>query len=96
MAPQQQDKLRKYISELIARPKNVDYEEVAWVMDQLRATCRRTKHCVMFRVPGCDKPLMLNKHNDGKSHLPSYCIADFRNRMVELGLYGTEEEYEDD
>lgn len=65
-------------------------------MNQLCATSRKTKHTVMFRIPGCSKPLMLNRHNNGKSHLPSYCVADFRDRMIELGLYGVEERYEDD
>jgi hypothetical protein len=90
MAPQE-DKLRERISELIARSKDVDYEEIEWVMIRLGAACRPTKHGYLFTLPGCKKPLMLNRHNNGKKHLPSYCIADFRDRMIELGLYELDE-----
>ena len=89
MAPQ--EKLRKRISELIARPKNVDIEEIERVLKQLDATCRETRHGVIFSIPGCNKHLMLNRHNNGKSHLPSYCVNEFRDRMCELGLYESDE-----
>lgn len=93
MAPK--EKLQKRIRELISKPKNVDYDEVEWVMNQLGAVSRKSRHGVMFSLPGCKNPLMLNQHNDGKKHLPPYCIADFRDRMVELGLYGLEEDHEE-
>ncbi len=92
MAPH--EKLRNRISELISRPNSVEFEEVEWVLNQLSATVRRTKHTVMFKIPGCDKPLMLNEHNNGKKALPSYCIRDFRDRMIELGHYELEEDHE--
>jgi len=94
MAPQEH-KLREQISELIERSKDVDFEEMERVMNQLGASCRRTKHGYMFKLPGCKKPLMLNRHNNGKKHLPSYCLADFRDRMVELGLYELDEGHDD-
>lgn len=96
MAPQDNEKLRKRISELIGRPKNVDYKEIKWVLDQLGAFPREAKHGVMFKIPGCQHPLMLNRHNDGKNHLPSYCVADFCKRMVELGLYEMDKSDDDD
>jgi hypothetical protein len=90
MAPQE-EKLLNRISELIARRKNVDFEEIEWVLKQLGITGRKTKHTVMFKIPGCKGALMLNRHNNGKSHLPPYCVDQFRERMVELGLYAPDE-----
>lgn len=84
-------KLLARIAELIGRPNNVDYEEIKWVMDQLDATSRTTKHTVMFRIPGNKNALMLNKHNNGKKHLPPYCVKSFCDRMTELGLYSQKE-----
>ena len=89
MAPQ--EKLRKRISELISRRKNVDCEEIEWVLKQPNAVGRKTKHTVMYKIPGCKSPLMLNEHNNGRDHLPSYCVDDFRDRMSELGLYAPDE-----
>lgn len=89
MAPK--EKLRRRISELIARPKNVDIEEVEWVMKQLGAVSRETRHGVIFHVPGCGKHLMLNRYNNGQKHLPPYCVTEFRERMFEIGLYQFDE-----
>jgi hypothetical protein len=94
MAPQ--EKLRRRISDLVERPNNVDIEEVEWVLKQLNASCRQTKHGVIFCIPGCSRHLMLNRHNNGKSHLPLYCVYEFRNRMCELGLYELEESNDED
>jgi len=93
MAPQ--EKLRKRISEIISRPKAVNSEEIEWVMDQLGATKRQAKHGILFALPNCKKPLMLNPHNNGKKYLPSYCVADFCDRMVELKLYELDEGHDD-
>jgi hypothetical protein len=93
MAPQ--EKLRIRISEIISRPKAVDCDEITWVMDQIGATGRRSRHGLLYALPGCKKLLMLNPHNNGKKYLPSYCVADFRDRMVELGLYELDESHDD-
>jgi hypothetical protein len=83
-----QEKLRAVIAELINRPKNVDYEEIAWVLTQLGSgPPRKTRHLLLFKIPGCTEKLALNQHNNGKPHLPPYCVAEFRDRMMELGLY---------
>jgi hypothetical protein len=84
------DKLRVQISELIKRPQNVDYEELVGILNQLGARSRRARHGVIFKIPGCADTLMLNEHNDGKPHLPGYCIRQFRKCMIELGLYDQE------
>jgi hypothetical protein len=89
MAPH--EKLRKRISEIVARPKSVEYGEIEWVMNQLGASGRKTKHGVIFKLSGCRTTLMLNPHNNGKNHLPPYCVADFCDLMVELGLYVLDE-----
>jgi hypothetical protein len=60
-------------------------------MDRLEATSRVTKHSTMFKIPGTSNALMLNKHNNGKKHLPPYCVKAFRDRMTEIGLYSQEE-----
>jgi hypothetical protein len=52
-------KLRERIAELIGRPTNVDYEDIKWVMDQLGASSRTTKHTVMFKIPGNKMPSCL-------------------------------------
>jgi len=65
-------------------------------MNQLEAPCKKTRHGFLFAIPGCELHLMLNEHNNGKKHLPSYCINDFRDRMVELGLYELDEDHEND
>jgi hypothetical protein len=85
------EKLLKRISELIARRNNVDFDEIEWVLNQLGINGRKAKHGIMYKMSGCKGPLMLNKHNNGKSHLPPYCVDQFRKRMVELGLYAQDE-----
>ncbi len=83
-----QEKLRAVIAELINRPKNVDYEEIERVLTQLGCPPpRKTRHSMLFKIPGCQEKLALNPHNNGKPHLPPYCVADFRDRMIELELY---------
>ena len=85
-----QDKLQKRVREIISRPKNVEFEEIESVMRDLGASSRATRHGVIFSLKGCSK-LMLNRHNNGKKHLPSYCVKEFCERMVELGLYDRDE-----
>lgn len=85
------DKLSNRIAELIARPNNVECREIEWVMNQLGASFRKTRHGILFKIPGCRSPLMLNAHNNGNPNLPFYCVADFCDRMVELGLYEPDE-----
>ena len=82
------EKLRARIAELISRPHNVEYEEIVWVLNQLGTPKPRAgKHGDIFKVPGCSERLQLNHHNNGKPHLPRYCVDQFVERMIELGLY---------
>jgi hypothetical protein len=85
------EKLQRRISEIIARPKSIEFGQIEWVMNQLGASSRKTKHGVIFKISGCSTTLMVNEHNNGKKHLPPYCIADFSDLMIELGLYAPDE-----
>lgn len=86
MAPK--EKLRERIAELISRPLNVDFEEIDWVMKQLGSgESRPTKHGQLYKLPGCPFTLMLNRHNNGRTKLPRYCVLKFRDLMIQLGKY---------
>lgn len=88
-----QEKLRQRIAQLIERPANVEFEEIAWVLNQLGCKSpRATRHGFLFLIPNSDLTLQLNKHNNGKAKLPPYCVKDFRDCMTELGLYGSDDE----
>lgn len=83
------EKVRQRIAEIVSRPNNVEYSEILWVLNQLNCPVpRETRHGVIHSIPGCREKLMINKHNNGKAHIPAYCVDHFRDRMVELGLYG--------
>ena len=78
-------KVQETIANIISRPNNVRFEEIKWVMDQLGATGRQSRHAQLFRLRG--HRLMVNKHNNGKSTVPQYSVDEFRNLMIELELY---------
>lgn len=83
-----QEKLQQRISELIERDAGVDFEEIEQILTQLNAKARAARHGTLFKIPGCSTALLLNKHNNGKNHLPRYCVKQFGERMTEIGLYG--------
>jgi hypothetical protein len=78
-------KIQERIADIVGRPYNVRFEEIKWVMDQLGASERSTKHTRMFKLGG--RRLMVNEHSNGKDTVPKYSVDDFRDLMVELGLY---------
>ena len=78
-------KVQEKIAEIIDRPYSVRFHEIEWVMNQLGAVERPCKHGRMFRLSG--RRLMVNEHNNGKNTVPKYSVDDFRNLMIELGLY---------
>lgn len=83
-----QEKIRAFVAELIGRRNNVEYDEILWVLNQLKTPePRKGRHGKIFKIPGCTARLQINDHNNGKPHLPSYCVDDFEERMIELGLY---------
>jgi hypothetical protein len=84
-----EEKLRQAIASIIENPRSVRYGQIKWVLDQLGCPRpRRAKHGQLFKVQG--RRLMINEHNDGKNTIPQYCVDDFRDIMIDLGLYKTE------
>jgi hypothetical protein len=54
-------------------------------MDQLGATERNAKHGRLFCLDG--RRIMINEHNNGKDTVPKYSVDEFRDLMIERGLY---------
>jgi hypothetical protein len=78
-------KVQEKIADIVRRPFNVRFSEIKWVMDQLGAIERPAKHGRLFRLEG--HRLMINEHNNGKDTVPKYSVDEFRDLMIELGLY---------
>lgn len=79
------EKIQEKIADIVCRPQNVRYEEIKWVMDQLGASGRSTKHGQLFCLNS--RRIMINKHSDGRGTVPQYSVDEFREFMTELGLY---------
>jgi hypothetical protein len=77
-------KIQEKIADIVGRPHNVRFEEIKWVMDQLGASERSTKHTRLFKLHG--RRVVINEHNNGKDTVPRYSVDNFRNLMIELGL----------
>ena len=81
------EKLKAEIAEISQRPKNVEYSELERILMQVGCgKPKPTKHGFLFKIPGCSKHLMLNRHADGRNKLPSYCVKQFLERMLEIGM----------
>jgi hypothetical protein len=78
-------KLQEKITDIVSRPYNVRFEEIKWVMDQLGAAERPGKHGRLFKLG--TRRLMVNEHNNGKNTVPKYSVDEFRDLMIDLGLY---------
>jgi hypothetical protein len=78
-------KIQEKIADIIGRPYNVRFNEIKWVMDQLGASERPCRHGRFFRL-GCRR-IVINEHNNGKDTVPKYSVDEFRDLMIELGLY---------
>ena len=82
------EKLREQIAEIAGRPKNTECREVLRILKHLGASePKRVRHGLLVSVPGCSTTLQLNDHNNGKDHLPSYCVKQFLLLMSELDLH---------
>lgn len=77
-------KIQEKIAEIVGRPHNVRFDEIEWVMTQLGASQRPSKHGRLFKVG--DRRIMINEHNNGRDTVPKYSVDDFRDLMVELDL----------
>jgi len=81
------ENLKADIADIAQRPKNVEFEEIDRILRQLGSgNPRKTKHGYLYRIPGCTKKLMINRHADGRNKIPKYCVDDFCERMSELDL----------
>jgi hypothetical protein len=81
------EQLKADIAEIATRPHNVEYSEIERILLQLGSgKPRKTKHGIMFKIPGCKKRLMINKHSDGRNKIPKYCVQDFCQRMAEIEM----------
>lgn len=78
-------KIKEQIADIVGRPYNVRFDEIKWVMDQLDAVERPARHGRLFRLGG--RRIMINEHNNGKDTVPKYSVDEFRDLMIELGLY---------
>jgi hypothetical protein len=81
------EQLKADIADIARRPNNVEYAEVERILLRLGSDKpRKTKHGYMFKIPGCQKRLMINRHADGRNKIPKYCVQDFCQRMAEIEL----------
>jgi len=78
-------KIQEKIADIVGRPYNVRFDEIKWVMYQLGASERSCKHGRLFRL-GYYR-IVINEHNNGKDTVPKYSVDEFRDLMIELGLY---------
>ena len=83
------EEIRGRIRVIASRPKNVTFEEIQWVVSQLQQFYsvkeRTAKHGTLFSIAG--QRFMVSGHNPGRKQVKKYCVDDFINAMVELGLY---------
>jgi len=84
-----EDAIRSRIADLIGRRKNVTFEEIKWVYDQLSSKypckTRKTTHGTLFRIGHVR--FMVNSHNPGSKQVKTYSVDEFARAMTELGWY---------
>lgn len=81
------EQLKADIADIARRPNQVDYAEIERILRQVGCgDPRKTKHGYMFKVPGCKRRLMINRHSDGRNKIPKYCVQDFCKCMAEIEL----------
>lgn len=83
------DRVQKTIADIAQRRKNVTYDEIEWVANQLeqfyRVTKRKATHGTLFTVGGFS--FMVSGHNPGNKQVKKYCVDDFIDAMISLELY---------
>jgi hypothetical protein len=81
--------VRAAIADIAQRPKNVTFDEIDWVVDQLGSyyavNKRRARHGTLFRVR--DQLFMVCTHNPGSKQVKSKYVKLFLDAMIELGWY---------
>jgi hypothetical protein len=83
------DTIKEKIRGIARRPKNVTFDEISWVVNQLgqfyEVGSRFAKHGALFTVE--NQRFMVSPHNPGSKQVKAYSVAGFINAMIELGLY---------
>jgi hypothetical protein len=83
------DKIKEIISGIAVRRKNTSFNEIGWVMDQLKqfydVDSRKTRHGVLFRVG--DRRFSVCTHNPGSGQVKAVYVDEFIDAMTDLGLY---------
>ena len=81
--------IKKTIRRIAGRRKNVTFDEIQWVVNQLgqfyKVGSRSATHGVLFTV--VIQMFMINSHNPGSKQVKPYSVDDFINAMIELELY---------
>jgi len=82
-------KIKETISEIAVRRKNTSFNEIGWVIDQLKqfydVDSRKTRHGVLFRVG--DRRFSVCTHNPGSGQVKAVYVDEFIDAMTDLGLY---------
>jgi hypothetical protein len=82
--------IRKKISEIAKRTKNVQLSEIQWVVDQLekngyRTACKKNDHQHVFSVNG--KYFGVCHHNPGGKQIKACYVKKFLETMIDLELH---------
>jgi hypothetical protein len=82
------DTIKEKIRDIAGRRKNVTFDEIQWVVNQLGQLydvgMRPARHGALFRVG--NQRFMVSSHNPGSKQVKSYSVDGFINAMIELGL----------
>ena len=85
------DDIKQAIQEIAQRPKNVTFEEIKRVVEQLgqlpgfTVRSRKTKHMVLFSIN--DRRFGVSPHNRGRKQVKPYAVKNFLVAMIELELF---------
>jgi hypothetical protein len=83
------DKIKESIIDIASRRKNTTFNEIAWVVDQLKqfhdVDSRKTRHGVLFRVG--NRRFSVCTHNPGSGQVKAVYVDEFIDAMTDLGLY---------
>jgi len=82
-------RLKKRISEIADKRKNVSLDEIDWVAKQLQefypVSYREARHGRLYNIAG--HRFMVNYHNPGEKQVKTYSVDDFLDVMVDLDVY---------
>lgn len=83
------ERIKRKISEIANRRRNVTAEEIEWVVNQLReyyqVSVRQATHGTLFTVGS--RRFMICTHNPGSKQVKRDYVDSFIDEMIELGWY---------